>query len=182
MKKILLNKISFIFLVLFFLVTPFASEAANRPINVYLFTSGTSAHCPFCAQTVNYFNILQKNQYPELTILHYPLEEKNNYKEKFDYFTRVYNIANNQVPVAFIGEEAIVGYEPTEFKSALDTCRQNTCIDPEDYLVQEVQANPSLQKEATPKGLTVNNSTVFIWIFFGVVLGLVLIVFFNRRR
>lgn len=169
-----------IFLCVITFLFPNISFAQNNKFNVYLFTSGDSSQCPYCQRAINYFKIMQKGQFPNMTLLHYPLSKDPKYYEKFQYFAKAYNIQNEMVPVVFIGERAVLGYEPNEYKELLTSCTNNPCIDPEDYLIEKVQTDPDFSEESSLGRLS--NPVILAWVGIIIFLALVLIGIFSLKK
>ncbi|MBT4723256.1 hypothetical protein HN958_04665 [Candidatus Falkowbacteria bacterium] len=125
MKKTFL--LLFSCLLLFLCFSPTIQAASD--FDVYVFTS---TGCPYCENTVNYFDIVTKEQYPQAIVNVFPFSDDEKYYPRFLELAEAYDIQKDKAPVSFIGPFAIVGYNVEEIKDALEYCATNSCKNPEE--------------------------------------------------
>lgn len=139
---------------------------AISDFDVYVFTS---KGCPYCENTVNYFDIVTKEQYPQAIVNVFPFSEDEKYYPRFLELAEAYNIQKDKVPVSFIGPFAIVSYNVEKIKEALEYCAANTCKNPEEIAGQPVKLPAS-------DFSIIGNNKVIAW---SIVLGALAVILFS---
>jgi len=132
MKKFILITLG-IFIFCFCLAFQALAQEA-KPLVVFLFTS---EKCPFCDQAENYFEVVKKQQYPAMELITMSLQQAGVY-DILQKFTQIYKIEAGSVPVAFIGDKAIVGYYPDQYRAMLDNCQRTNCEPPFEALKEQM--------------------------------------------
>ena len=155
MKKIL------ILLIIALFVPFFSVSAADKDLDVYIFTS---TGCQYCAQMLSHLEELKETTYPNLKVHEFDLRADPNNYEAFSNYQRAYNITADGVPVTFIGNKVIKGNLPNEVDVALENCNDNDCVNPETIVEDYIKSNPTAEQTASKE------KTLMGWIVIGVVL------------
>jgi len=158
----------------FFLLIPINPAQAADPYYIVIFTS---ENCPYCEQTKNFFNIVKQSQYPNMEIVVFPVDTNVEYYNQFKYYAAAYGIDDSRVPVTLIGENAIVGFQPEEFRTALNNCEQNGCALPQEFVQEQQIENPS---EKTSTSIFDNRVTT-AWLIFALLVTGGIIVLYMRK-
>uniref|UniRef100_A0A7C4AJT4 Thioredoxin domain-containing protein n=1 Tax=Thermodesulfovibrio aggregans TaxID=86166 RepID=A0A7C4AJT4_9BACT len=111
-------------------IFPFNSLAGlKNPVIVYFFwTEG----CPFCAKEKDFLKFMKK-KYPEIEIKDYEVGYNVYARQLLQTLSKSYNINPTGVPVTFIGDNAIIGFNEktaNQIEKAIKHCIKNTCEDP----------------------------------------------------
>jgi glutaredoxin len=133
MKKI------FVMALFLILLSPFKTMAQeNNPLIVFLFTS---TQCPYCQQAENYFEVVKKQQFPSMEYIKMSMQEAGAY-DLLQKFSEIYKIEAASVPIAFIGDKAIIGYYPDQYRAMLDSCLSTNCQPPFEAIKSQLTATP----------------------------------------
>lgn len=154
MKKIL------ILLIIALLAPMISVSAADKDLDVYIFTS---TGCPYCAQMLSHLEELKESTYPDLNIHEFDLRAAPNNYEAFTNYQRAYSTTVDGVPVTFIGNKVIKGNLPEEVEVALADCNENECLNPETIVEDYIKANPTAEQSASKE------KSIMGWIVIGVV-------------
>ncbi|MFH0814916.1 MAG: hypothetical protein V1902_02450 [Candidatus Falkowbacteria bacterium] len=101
---------------------------ASAPVDIYLFVS---ENCPYCEQASYLVNAIQKNQ-PSVNIHQFEVSHNSDNAMLFAEFAKAYDVFAIDVPMTFIGEQAIAGYYPEKIKAQIDKCLTKNCPNPQD--------------------------------------------------
>ncbi len=172
MKKI------FIFSVFFILLALSSATAKEKTIFVHIFSQ---TGCPHCARAISFLENLQKeNKNIDITI--YDLRKDPHYYNDFLSFGVAYNITPEGVPMIYIGDKAINGYNEFQIESAIEKCQLpvTTCQNPKDIVTNFFEKNPELKN--IPKTNNTKSNFIILGIFISVVVGIIMTFYFLKKE
>ena len=120
-----------LFLILVVLLVSINFAYAQNPTTIYFFYG---KECPHCAKEKPFLDDLE-NRYPQLTVKRYEVWHN---KENADFFVKLSKACGVQatgvVPITFIGEDAIIGFDNAqgkgkEIEEKVLKCINDGCID-----------------------------------------------------
>jgi len=126
MKKIRL--IIFLFIIFFLVGGVSIASAQHQVIDVYFFKSETCPYCKKLAETIEQ----AKSIYPNLQVNELDVINEEDSRVLLDKMLQAYNTSYMGVPIVFIGETVVQGYDPDKLLDELRTCYQAGCISPMD--------------------------------------------------
>lgn len=156
-----LNNIILIVFLLFFSLIFYvmAAFAQRQVIDIYFFMSDT---CPFCKKMGELIEQSQKEN-PELQVYKYEVTKDEKGRKLLAELAKVYQINITGLPVVFIGEEVISGFDREKFVGALAFCKQNGCTSPADK-IDPATLKSILETDNNGAGGLVNNHRYIGWI------------------
>lgn len=139
MKKIL----CLIFLILF--LPLFGLSAAEKTTEVYIFTQ---QGCPYCAKAMALLDEMKKSDYPEINVNEFDMKVHPKYVKKYQEFASAYKISPTGVPVTYVGPKAIIGFEETSLRQAIESCHLpiSDCVNPNDYVAEQLKNLPTINQ------------------------------------
>jgi len=127
-------------LLLLALSTLMPLAAAQHPVAVYYFYG---ADCPHCQAVTPVLESLEA-KYPDMVVHKLEIAYNETNAELLNAFIRAYNPPAVDIPAAFIGTTALIGYELTRerLEREIQTCLQDECPDPISFIAshEEPQA------------------------------------------
>jgi cytochrome c biogenesis protein CcdA/thiol-disulfide isomerase/thioredoxin len=127
-------------LLLLVLSTLIPLATAQHPVSVYYFYG---ADCPHCQAVTPVIEALEA-KYPDVVVHKLEIAYNETNAELLNAFIRAYNPPAVDIPAAFIGTTALIGYELTRerLEREIQTCLQNECPDPITFIAspEEPQA------------------------------------------
>lgn len=130
-------------LVLLMLLTPlFNLLAADKTTEIYIFTQ---KGCPYCAKALALFDEMKKGDYSEINVNEFDMKVYPKYVKKYQEFANAYKISPTGVPVTYIGPKAIVGFEETSLRQAIEFCHLpiSDCVNPNDFVAEQLKNLPA---------------------------------------
>ncbi len=129
MKK---NKIIIFFTIIFYislvLSIPLYAESKTSVV-LYLFWGDG---CPHCAKEKEFLSAIKK-KYPKLEIKDYEVWSNPASRELLMTMSKSYGINPNGIPVTFVGDRGIVGFNEevaNQIEQAIKACIKKICQDP----------------------------------------------------
>jgi cytochrome c biogenesis protein CcdA/thiol-disulfide isomerase/thioredoxin len=115
-------------LLLLALSTLIPLATAQHPVSVYYFYG---ADCPHCQAVTPVIESLEA-KYPDMVVHKLEIAYNETNAELLNTFFRAYNPPAVDIPAAFIGTTALIGYELTRerLEREIQTCLQDECPDP----------------------------------------------------
>ena len=116
--------------------------AQNDKMDIFIFTQ---KGCTYCAQAIELLNKLKNTDYPNIEIHEYDLvQNPKSYKKLVD-FSNAYQISTQTVPLIFISDKAIDGFQETNIRSLIDYNYNNleNYQNPEDFVKENLNNNPN---------------------------------------
>ncbi len=147
MKKIFF----FGFLLVFMFAISSATQAAESPMDIYIFTQNG---CPHCANILSQLETLKQNEYPQIVIHDFDMKADPKYVTKFNEFNYAYKISPQGIPVTFIGAKAIEGESENEISQAVEfyNLPVNEYPDPQLFVKTYLENNPLPENEQPQSG------------------------------
>lgn len=140
----------------------------------------TSTGCPFCAKTLAHFEEIQKNKTFDIKVVDYDVRKQPEEIKRFMDYAFVYNVSTDHVPMTFIGQTAIQGFQPEAIDEALAYCKQNECQKASDYMVESLKIKPR-PADGNTQTETGGQAKTIGWVLIGVLLvGGVVMIWANR--
>jgi len=136
-KKI--TKLFSIFLIIFFLLAPTISQAAEV-VDIHFFYSDT---CPHCAKEKVFLDQLEKEYGDEINIHRYEVTSSEENYNLFVEFIEELGKRVDGVPATFIGDDVVVGYNSdndsgARIRNMVEACLEEECENLNDPLVVDL--------------------------------------------
>ena len=159
MKKLI------IFIILFIVFVPLAGQANNSSeIKVHIFTQ---KGCPHCAEALSLLDKLQETN-GDLTVQEYDLVTNPKYYEKFQQFAWAYNVSTNSVPITFVGNKVIKGFNKEKIEQAIENCSLPVVNCPDAASIVAEELDKAEENPLTDAPIDTKNNIVG-WIVIGVI-------------
>ena len=153
-----MKKVLFIFcLLLVFL--PFVIKAEADPTSIYFFYGDG---CPHCAAEEEFLNKLETEYGEQIKIHRYETWYNKDNVELLEKFADAHGVTVTGVPVTFIGQQGIIGFDTEEttgdqMKQAIDYCIATNCVCPGDSIVNNDELDENAQCDDSRDVSTVIN-------------------------
>jgi glutaredoxin len=131
-------------LVFLFMFLPlFNVSAAEKTTEVYIFTQ---KGCPHCANALALLDEMKTGDYPEIVVKEFDMKVQPKYVKKYQEFATAYNINPTGVPVIYIGQKTIIGFQESSIREAIETCHLpiSNCVNPNDYVTEQLKNLPAI--------------------------------------
>lgn len=119
-------------LIIFFLFAIFANNSfAENKKSVVLYLFWTDG-CPYCAKEKEFLKEIKK-KYPKLEIKDYEVSSNISARELLTTMSKSYGINPSGVPVTFVGDKGLVGFNEEiakELEKTIKICLKKVCDDP----------------------------------------------------
>ncbi|MGC9444340.1 MAG: cytochrome c biogenesis protein CcdA [Candidatus Methanospirareceae archaeon] len=127
-------------LVLLALLFFLSVATAQVSVPVYYFYGADCAHCTEITPQIEALEAV----YPELELYKLEISRNESNSERFNKFILAYNPPAVDIPAAFVGDTALIGYELTKERLAaeIEYCREHECPDPRAVVGETGERDP----------------------------------------
>lgn len=148
-----------------FAVSPAFAAEDEKIIEVWFFNSLGCAHCAQARPVLQ--QIAQDNKNVHLIDLE--LNSSVDNQILFGEMAEAYGYSADGVPSVAIGDQWIVGFDPSAYRSAVETCLNSGCVKPSDKLKQWQAEHPEAKKVTDLESLISPESSVISELIFGLI-------------